>query len=254
MSNNYNSNNSNMSPITNNRFNNNQYTNQPNYQQDQSNHRQYNRSYSNTPYYASGTASGNHPNHSTISNNNMVPFNGVFQQKHTVLPNTNCRNDYSNFDAPSIDVCQNTCVNDPNCQVWAYDNSNNKCYLNNIAKPCVPDSNYTSGYIFDRLSSGPFSEQFSEKRHNQRPGQGDRISTVIPDSSFPEQPYRTTNSNTVDACKNDCINDPQCNRWSFVNNTCALQNGKTSIVAKNTGSSSGEVYNHQVLPIPYNRQ
>jgi hypothetical protein len=196
---------------------------------------------SHTICYASGIPANNQLKHGTVNENNMVPFNGMMQPSvmNTLIPNVNCsRNDYRNMTSTNYTDCKDECLKDNNCQVWSFDNSSNKCYLNNISHPCVPDNNYVSGFV----------------KHAPPLGRGDRVSTVLSDSVFTESPYKTVNSTTMNNCQNDCINDPNCNRWSYANDKCALYNGKTSIVAKNPGAFSGEIYNRKIIPTPYFNQ
>ena len=157
----------------------------------------------------------------------------------TYLPQTLCSDGMpiSTYLAPNANVCRNNCINNDNCKSWAFNNGNRLCSFKNQATPCRPNPVYTSGIVSE---------------NNLPIGYGTRLSTTLNDVSFfGNVPNRTMRSPNAAACKNSCINDRQCNQWSYdpAFNKCSINYGQAQIVSPNNGASSGQIYIKRGAPV-----
>jgi hypothetical protein len=223
------------------------------------------------PYYASGIPVSNNSQIFEVSNDTVTPYNGSFiensnahayvdprQNDHpynmigntsqrrtsTFIPNRRCTTSRPSrpIHVPNVRACENRCLNRPDCVAWVFDKRNQQCTLMgrnpikdegliDIKTPpqCqgVIDHNVISGVI-----NNPRTNRASTTNHN-----------VIPIRRPNETVQHPVGVSNVNVCRNMCLNNPKCNRWSFIpgSKSCTLYQG-APIVQQSNGSISGDIY------------
>lgn len=145
----------------------------------------------------------------------------------TYLARTNCPGRYMQVrQVPNAIACQNSCIRDNDCKQWTFNNRNQRCQLKGQVNQCHPNNNFTSGRIIQR-----------------NPNPITRTSTTRPGINYPDNNFRAMNVQNANTCKNACINDNQCRKWTFNtnNNRCLLKSGNP-IAVQNPNRISGEIY------------
>ena len=76
-----------------------------------------------------------------------------------------------------------------------------------------------------------------------------RISNTINNVTFQGPAAKTLQFDNVNSCREACIDDNQCDKWSYYpySNNCQLQYGSPQYIHKFGGATSGEVYTQRNL-------
>lgn len=186
-----------------------------------------------------------------------------FLQISTRMDNTNCpefpdrrKIGTAGFYTSNPLACRDRCLEEPNCNLWSYDENQRECFLRDGNEQCTSTSGYTSGRI---LSVDPNSIQ----QPAVPPISSDQTST--PGSSYPSwlppgyyqlttkidgvsciddisRPNPPNNSRTSEECINKCQNTYGCNSWSYDkdNQRCYLQQGNGRCI-NNPSYISGQI-------------
>lgn len=138
--------------------------------------------------------------------------------------------DYSNFDAQTPLVCQNTCAGEPHCKGWTWvkpgvQGSKGRCWVkSSIPTNLTPDPNTTSGRM-----AGMIQSDLSAEDKTDRPGLD----------------YKSFVQNAWEDCEAACKSEHRCSSWTYrrkgvngPNGACWLKSGVARPVA-NDGFVSG---------------
>lgn len=156
------------------------------------------------------------------------------QRTSTYYPQTNCAgSSYQNSYAPNSLACQQKCIADRNCKSWTHNNANNQCHLKQNENPCRKSQNYTSGTINYGVPPTPYPS----------PTKG-RSSSVLPMVILPGNYAQTNYAPNSNTCKNVCLKNNDCNKWTYNTDTniCKLGYGQPNMAYNNRNATSGEIY------------
>jgi hypothetical protein len=191
------------------------------------------------PYYASGTPIANNDPVSMINLSTDNPYDGRLytERKSTVMPNTFCfGSQYRKTYVPNDRLCRAICIMEPECNSWSYDRNAHQCHLNTNSLKCEPDTNFISGKI---VKNGPDTKS-------------GRLSTVLHNVITPtvvSKPDMTLNIANANECKDVCIENAMCNRWTYIPEKCYLGYGTPNHVIPINYTTSGEIYTTKLSPI-----
>lgn len=163
---------------------------------------------------------------------------GAQHKSSSFLPHTHCTGSGSKpHHMPTAQSCQAHCLNSPDCTGWTFNNRNQQCSLTNKPGPCFASGNYTSGIVRDQP--------------NRLIGGGTRLSTNLPNVSFAGAPTMVSHAPNTAICRDSCLNNTNCNRWSFdpARQQCATFNGRAQVVSPHRRASSGEIYVKRGAPV-----
>lgn len=143
----------------------------------------------------------------------------------SILPEILCTTKKNPVNLPDITACQNLCLNNDKCKAWSYQNDKGKCYLINETPLCNSNKNYTSGEILEYDIPN-------------------RKSYILNDIDLINKPTKKIQTKTAYLCKDTCINDNKCNKWSYNkdDNTCNINYGITEQGIHKKNMISGGIY------------
>lgn len=150
----------------------------------------------------------------------------------TIMDNTVCGgNIISRTYAPNQINCRNTCLHDNLCDGWTFNKKYRFCDQRRPMGTCNRNRDFISGKI---IGQGPLPPVPPIRVRN---------SSILPNTNFPSQSYRTINTPNVTACKNNCIADNRCKQWTYDGDAgvCFMKNTITSPMPR-ARLTSGQIF------------
>lgn len=163
-------------------------------------------------------------------------------------------------------MCERVCVNDDKCKMWSYNKNSRQCYLKGSIQPCESHRGYVSGVIgtggpstttlSPTISSVPAivspvlpSTELPSTESTTPLFREQRSSYELPGLVFRGVPDRSINVPDHRTCKDTCVGDNNCNRWSYSpnNSMCEIWNGQPYYVDENTRATSGQILSRRNL-------
>lgn len=72
------------------------------------------------------------------------------QRRSSFMMQTNCPGmNYNSGRVDNVTACQHQCIDDPECNMWSYNNLTGQCFMKDKIVPCSDNYNYTSGTIIN---------------------------------------------------------------------------------------------------------
>ena len=162
------------------------------------------------------------------------------------LANTNCPGNARPVNRSSASQCGQSCLASPNCKSWSYDDSNNKCYLNNNTPMCNLSADHTSGRIVD---TRPWY-------NNRPPAPAPQVQKIVQPMNNVAFPITDGQSSTIYArsaaeCQSAAMQGA-FNGFSFnpraQGPSCTLNRGQPQQLITAQGTQSGQIFNVTSIP------